>query len=578
MTRRQFRRLTSSAGPTLESLTRRRPSRRVFKDINGCLTIPPVPYPGFITRYMLPEAIEDTEELQTAADWSTGTYKTHWARQPGSPYGVEFIGDDAALYVYTLEVPSGTGQTTVITQPLRWTICEPTTSGGDFEMLKEVGPIYSPGSYEAGATTTTRSTTQGFAQHTWLPVSGNSHTDDSDPYAADLRFSVNACEIHVVHVNGEVVSTNPYAQRKPARWYTMGRYIRWRVNGVAVGPLHDLYDFYAAQAPLGTLNSAIPLTHLFPSGHFLWASFGHLLENWNLEFDAGDTLELDVWCEVSATQTTAGDRKLCVSVFRYYTDDNQQYLSPTTPTPTSGYSLRGTTGGEPWAAMLTLRGMNMSAGFDPALHTYDFNPSDGTIAMGKAKADGSIRFTVTSKKLNWEWTEAAGSTCGGTSTWQVQEIEAALQWVPISDDCEGGGTPVEPTSDPSEAGLEETTSCDCSSAGSGDTWTMALELVYEFEIVHLKVTYTRTTGTPRSAILWYRPESTGDYVENVTDRWEGEMKCGPTGVFDHLGTTTFRIWHGVKQTSGAYPTSLPSVYSALTGILPTEIVVTKVAQ
>jgi hypothetical protein len=52
--------------------------------------------------------------------------------------------------------------------------------------------------------------------------------------------------------------------------------------------------------------------------------------------------------------------------------------------------------------------------------------------------------------------------CGGTALWRVEEVEAALQWVLITDDCEGGGTPVAPSTDPSEAGLEETTECDCS--------------------------------------------------------------------------------------------------------------------
>jgi hypothetical protein len=530
-----------------------------------------------IARYILPTAITDYEELQTAADWSTGNYRTHWARRFVAPYGVEFLGSEAALYVYTLEIPAGTEQTKVITQPLRWSVCEPSTDGGDFEMLRQQGSVSQPGSYETQVLW--RNDPQGFAQNNWLPASGDSHATASDPFAAESRWSSNACETHVVHVNGEVVSANPYVQRRPARWYIIARYVQWRVNGIAVGPLHDLYDFYVAQAPLGILNSAITYVQPFPSGHSLWTSFGSVLENWNLDFSAGDTIEIDVWYEVAAQQTAAGARKLCVSFFRYYTNDNQQFLSRTASlTPSAGFFLQGGTGGEPWAGILTLRGIDMSQGFNPDTHTYDFTPTDGQFSFGKAQADGAFRFTVNSRRLEWSFAANEGSACGGTSTWQIQEVEAALQWVLISDDCEGGGTPVEPTSDLDEAGREEATSCDCSTSGSGDTWTIILELIYEYEIAYIKITFIRVTGGSTKAVLHYRPESTSDYIENVNDRWEGTMKCGPTGVFDHLGTTTFKLWQGVKQTSGSYPTTLPTAYAALAGILPTEIVVTKVAK
>jgi hypothetical protein len=532
-----------------------------------------------IARYILPTAITDDEELQTAADWSTGNYRTHWARQPVSPFNIEWIGDEAALYVYTLDVPIGTDTTTVITQPLRWSVCEPTTSGGDFEMLRQQGAASTPGSYEQLAQTQWRNATQGFAQQTWLPASGDSHATASDPFAAEAKWSLNACDTHVVHVNGDVVSTNPYVQRKPASWYIIARYVQWRVNGIAVGPLHDLYDFYVAQAPLGILNSAITYVQPFPSGHSLWTSFGAFLENWNLDFAAGDTIEIDVWYEVAAQQTEAGERKLCVSVFRHYTNDDQQFPSLASVTPSSGYILRGSTGGEPWAGILTLRGIDMSQGFNPDTHTYDFTPTDGQFSFGKAQADGAFRFTVNSRRLEWSFAANAGSGCGGTSLWTWTEIGAG-EWVLTEDNCVGGGVPVEPPLPEIslEYGSTETTSCDCSTSGSGDTWTIILELIYEYEIAYIKITFIRVTGGSTTAVLHYRPESTSDYVENVNDRWEGTMKCGPTGVFDHLGTTTFKLWQGVKQTAGAYPTTLPTAYAALAGILPTEIVVTKVAQ
>lgn len=56
--------------------------------------------------------------------------------------------------------------------------------------------------------------------------------------------------------------------------------------------------------------------------------------------------------------------------------------------------------------------------------------------------------------------------CGGTATWESQEVVlpgglVAIQWVLVSDDCVGGGTPVSPTSTPLDTGEQATTNCDC---------------------------------------------------------------------------------------------------------------------
>lgn len=582
MTRRQFRRLTSSSGPTLESLTRRKPSRRIFKDINGCKTIPPVPYPGFMSRFMLPTAIEDTEELQTAADWSTGNYKTHFATRT-SPPAIEFLGDEVSCYVYTLTVPSGSGETKIVTQPIRWSVCETGTNGNDGEMWREFPNVFFPGGYEVQQLIqNVRPAPTVFSQDTWLPFSGDSHASATDPYQAGFLEDLFCCRAHVEYVYGDVISTVPLQIRRVAEWYAFGRHVQWRVNGSAVGPVHDLYDF-RDQYPdgLGVYRHRYPFLQPFPSGDSTWINYQTLLENWNLQFDAGDTIEFDVWYEIAGKQVASGSRTLCFSIGRFCTNDSQQCSRDTTPTQSSGFSRPVLTGDAIFKpGILSLAGINMSPGFDPESHTYDFNPTDGQFEFGKAQADGAVSFAITSKRLNWIFNESAGGACGGTSTWGYGlDDDTNPVWTLITDDCEGGGVAVPPPGIP-EIGQEETTSCDCSAAGSGDSWRFAVELVYEFELAYLKIVAQQLTGTPplSNATLYYRPESMGDYVDELNDRWEGTMKTGPTGVFNHLGTTTFKIWHGVKQTSGAYPTGLPSVFSALSGILPTGFTVTKVAQ
>ena len=540
-----------------------------------------------MARFMTCTAITDTEDLQTADNWGTGNYKP-WYAWNYSNGNFEFIGNDIACYTYVMSVPSGSGEVTKITQPLRFSIIEPTATSGNFEFLKDDSSD-AQGGLEL-APLASRPINQTFALGTWLPASGDSHAAASDPYRAIMQKlgggikAYRCCYHHVGYTLGDwVVSgqNNIPSQVGSPRFYIIGRYVQWRINGTAVGPLHDLKAYRQAANINPTLyddsNFGRALDHPFPSGSDLWTQYGHLLENWNLEFDAGDLLEIDIWYEIGGLRQTTKNRSVTISFGRYYTNDNQYWQTAYRPTATTGYSLID---GHPLPPyVLELYGIDMSPGFDPATHTYQFDPQDGSFTFGKAQAASAIRFAVTSKSLEWEFHESQASSCG-TSLWEWQEDfstnPTTLKWVLLTNDCTDGGTPVEPNYNPIDIGTQDTTSCQCP-VGAGNNWYFFINLIYEHEMVYLRLLGRRETPLA-SFDLYYRPESSGDYVDVVNDRWEGTIKTGPTGVFNHLGATTFTLFRGPQQTSGAYDASIPSQYSAIASLIPTEILVTKVAQ
>jgi hypothetical protein len=198
-------------------------------------------------------------------------------------------------------------------------------------------------------------------------------------------------------------------------------------------------------------------------------------------------------------------------------------------------------------------------------------------SFGKAQATGALRFNVTSKSTEWAFREnASGSGSCGTSTWTWQVIPPfGGTWVLDTDNCTDGGTAVAPVAPGTVPGETAIVPCNCL-PGSGDEYTISIRVAYEFEIATLSVSYAR--GANLGLQIYYRPVSSGDYVDTVDDRWYGTRQSGPTGVFDHLGSTTFRVWHGVLLSGAAYQTGMPVGRESLDGIAPTEIVVTKVNQ
>jgi len=544
-----------------------------------CHCTPPVPYPGWIYRHLTPVVIEDTEELSDTT-WSTGNFYEQYERNFVAGLDT-FAGIQWALYYKHFEVTAGSGVAEWIMEPIRFSIAEADTNGDNFEhwlikspevALQDIAAIYedqvsSPFAFGR------RQAYQALCSNAVLPVSGNSHVSDNTVTSVDMPIARTSCVGHIA--NTVLGGTWPTAISIPSpRLSTIFvKYLQYRVNGTPVGPLHDLGTWHRETLPSQWRFNRI--MHPMPSSSFPnYAAEG--IENWNLEFTAGDTIDIDVWFKVMAVREST-TKHLILPVARYCTANNATVSNPSGMTATAGYLLQRRDAGQ--KTYIGIGGLNMSEGFDPDAHTYLFEPQDGTLEFGKAQASGATYFHLDSKHLDWSFRAGGSTTCGGTSTWQVQEVEAALQWVLISDNCEGGGTPVEPTSDPSEAGIEETTACDCSAAPPADV-LVNLSLWWDNEMVWLRVIYTFEDEGP--TIAYYRPESSGDYVDEVIDRWEGEIHSGPTGCFNHLGATTFLRWNGTQT-----PPYIDDVYIGSTGSrvvsdydldIPREILVTKVAQ
>jgi hypothetical protein len=565
----------------MESLTRRKPSRRIFKDLGGLKGIPPVPYPGWIYRHVSPVVIEDTEELSDTA-WSTGNFYEQYERN--FSLGLDtFAGIQWALYYKHLEVTAGSGVAEWIMEPIRFSISEADLNGDDFEHwlikdpevpLQGVSPTYED-QISAPSSIGQRGIFQALCSNEFLPVSGNSHVSHNTVTSVDLKIQRNSCLGHLTNtILGRPwpLTVTPNA---PRRVHVFGKYARYRVNGTPTGPLHDFGSWNQEATPgLWGFNRVF---HPMPSAGFPnYAAYG--IENWNLEFTAGDNIEIDVWFKVMALREAA-TRHIILPVARYCTANNATVSRPSNQTPTAGYSLQRRDPGQ--KTYIAIGGLNMSEGFNPAAHTYLFEAQDGAVEFGKAQVTGSTAFQIDSKHLNWAFVASGGaSACGGTATWiSAVDVFGNWEWNLVTDDCDGGGVPVEPPYTPTTV-VTETTACDCSAAPPAGDVSVNVSLWWDNEMVWLKVIYVFEDEGPIT--VYYRPESSGDYVDEVNDRWEGEIHSGPTGCFDHLGATTFRRWNGTQSPpydDAAYVGNTGSrVVSDYDADIPREILVTKVAK
>ena len=146
-----------------------------------CLCEPPIPYVGFIRRYMHATAIADYNSLSNATYTSQQLYGSV-ARNFST--GTSYYGGHLLnCLTYTLEIPaSATGEQSAILQPIRFTIDETNSNGGTFDFWRSPTGL---DTYRAQ-----QSRWQLFASDTLLPASGNSHVDNSNPAAFDYQIGV----------------------------------------------------------------------------------------------------------------------------------------------------------------------------------------------------------------------------------------------------------------------------------------------------------------------------------------------------------------------------------------------------
>lgn len=414
--KRQFRVLSSPRGAPTNEQTRR--SRRLYEVLQpgGAPPKKPVnPYYGYIKREMWVEIISDYESLSDT-DWQTTTFTA--------------AGETLNVIYGHLNVPNqATDDVEVIMRPLRYSIDGAASAGDSFDFLNNRcmkselfnGPftygrrIPSRTNQEAfefseyqyltkGLLRYTLLTTQGLgytpdihASATLLPVSGDSHYSDGDLRYLSLvtgpkfpqRFADPVENVFdAIAVAEGVTSPSEIGYPYVPDNFTLGiKYVRLRINGVAVGSLLDFSDKLAPvsgfqrtnmlpQVPLG-LHSILIL--YFPSAPDDYNKPRYPNAPFQLSFTAGDTIEIDVWYSMRSMpsyhlgmleQDSRAAHYFCVIPVDNATDG---YRSGFINVPAEGkYIERG----------LLLHGLIANPGWDYKTDTYSFEFADGVWHAG----------------------------------------------------------------------------------------------------------------------------------------------------------------------------------------------------
>lgn len=550
--------------------------------------IPPVPWIGAIARHLYPTEIADYESLATGS-WTVANFKPVW-NWPANT----FTGNNWECYYHVLAVPDEqTSDVEVILPPLRFAVEEATASGGDFDYW-ENNPIGQPNAeqYDVGGPSPSAPTPKRglspLCSNTLLPVSGNSHVSDGKPTSLEFYFSTNCMFYHAFKLLGgwnPISFLTPFAQ--PRNFECSPAYFRIRINGTAVGSLIDYRSHVdwqgdqndSALALVDSLEGRISRSPIiFPSAPA--SSTGEPRESWELDFVAGDELEIDVWFRLRArplfdrsgrNRSGTGAKSVICVIARHDTVTNSRIYNGPGVSVTGGY-------GHSTYAQAVLTGLKISDGFDPDADTYTFeavggtgNFGDGSAGAHKAEAgDGWAAPVITSRQLTWGYNSSGGSPPTGppgNADW-LGDAGGSGSWTLVNNFCNIGFIPEEPPF-PSTALQTNNRNCvaDVPATPWDDVTQMSVVLDWQLEICVLRVTITRTgVGT----ITWYfRPQNSSDYITEVTDRTQGDLTCGPCGVFNHLGTTTFIPWYGTQEDPYTPPSDAD---------MPTSIIVTKVAQ
>jgi len=615
MTRRRFQTLTNASQPTMENMVRRDQSRRTFRELQGGYRKPPPsPWVGKIIRFTNPLVVSDYETLATDT-WLSDSFYDAW-RAAATPV---FGGDlwDCKYFVLDPPVSSSVGaETSVILPPIRLTVSEPAVDGDPFTVWEE-SPFAN--SYRSNSPYW-----QIFAQDTFLPVSGDSHVSNTNPsvlaFNLGLFYLPDAVNQLLTWPGTAAITNYPL----PTNFMIAARYVRIRKNGSVTGSLIDRETYLD---DINTQNGAFPnrlqgevQQSIFSSpGETIRIGFpsnpGTLLpvaynEGWTLSFTAGDTIEVDVWLEARIRNWNVTETNpLLILVPEINQTYSQRIGRIHTASPQ--WTVRDYTQVSR-QSIVALNGLEMSVGFDPSIHTYQFTPTGGTIVLGKAESPALI-FTVTSKELVWRYditTPASGavtyttfiSTSGGVKTtrWEFVTVSVGavvtLSFGSGSDlfsytstttntstfaadvktaiDAFVAARPGDPhwgavTADIPPAnpwvvrvnyGTSQTLTVTGTSGSPATSNFVDVRLTYGDEMVLLAVADTNLNRT-----AFYRPQSSGDYVEEVDDEFEGTLLSGPTGVFDHMGTTVFELWNGAQDSPydgrGTLPAGFPSSIS-----------------
>jgi hypothetical protein len=458
--------------------------------------IPPVPYQGQVYRPLYPTAVADYESKATAS-WTAANLKTRISSY--SP--VTFAGDEMACYVYALSVPEeSTDDVEAVLDPLRYSIDMTASESGTCDYLLEGNPpsnIQLP--FDAGGPTALHA----FVSQTLLPSSGSSHVSDGKPTWLQLpnAFCPVAFEQAWYDYGGWLPTNYTTPTPHPFNFEVVPRWARLRLNGAAVGNLLDFEDFFNDRADYrgGRLaqyyNQVLVSFPSFPgqTGYGLRADF-------EFDFTAGDTFDIDVWWWVrhkAIPASGSGAKTVLACTARHRVSDGLRPYCEGEDHTTGLFPVSGQAAPQNGRPGIWLAGLKMSDGFDPDADTYnitfslcDWEPGDGTSGPHKMKtADGWTAF-IQSDRIRWNGPIQDGGLLDGQAAW--------------------------------------------------------FDFVWSTEIPTLRI-YIGTS------VQYYRPQNSSDYVAVVTDRHEGAITNAPCGVFNHLGTTTFAKYYGTRPSPSFIP-------------------------
>ena len=545
-----------------------------------CLCEPPIPYVGYIRRYMHATAIADYNSLSDANYTSKQLYGSVARNFPTSTsyYGGHLLN----CLTHTLEIPAtATGEQSVIMQPIRFTIDETNSNGGTFDYWRSPTGLDTYRAHE--------SQLQLFSSDTLLPSSGNSHVDNTNPSNFTYYIGVHNGFYHMwQQAAGYEWTGFSYRPPLPRNYGIRPRYIQMRKNGTAYGSLIDLQTF----------NDDYKTQTGFFYGRYMWPSTSSMSKyylsaavspGWSFVWSDGDTLDLDIWMELVAdpdigqTVTKYVPISLAIDEDASGSHQTSDYSSTWIP---SGAALQANTPIS--TGRLQLSGLDVAVGYTPSTDTYTYTPDDGTAVMGKAvSTDGT--FSTDSGSLTWEFTRTiTGSAEPGVGTSEWVSINGQ-PWQLEVDNCTIG-EPTEPTASPPAPTTPPTNTTDyggCEVPAEDRTLTVNLYHIWRDEMCYIGISWklSATYYLPQvNGGSVYRPKNatpTPDYATTVYSRRDGgSLTIGPAGCFDHLGTTVFELVTTADdvQDGTTYDNKHSDLPTELQDIVPTSITVTHSTQ